>query len=235
MLLEIDSLMSGYGKKNVLGGVSLNIGDGEIVAVLGHNGAGKSTLMGTAFGIIPTSSGRVMFNGADLTRQRADKRLQAGLGYCPQGAPVFSTMTVEENLLMGSYAIKADEGWRHRMERALKIFPRLDERRTQRAGSLSGGERQMLALAMLFVAGPRLLMLDEPSGGLSPAMVDNTYSAIKEIASQLGAAIMLVEQDVQQALRVADRVYVMANGLIKFEGHPDQLRKPKNFELLIGL
>ena len=136
---------------------------------------------------------------------------------------------------MGSYAAKPGGRDRQRMEKALNIFPRLEERKSQRAGSLSGGERQMLALAMLFIAGPTLLMLDEPSGGLSPAMVDKTYKAIGEIASELGAAIMLVEQDVQQALKVATRVYVMASGHITFEGSPDALRKPENVELLIGL
>jgi branched-chain amino acid transport system ATP-binding protein len=236
MLLEVTDLQAGYGAKRVLHDVNVSVGEREIVAVLGHNGAGKSTLMHAIFGLLPATHGRIVFDGRDLTRSKPDAKLRAGLGYSPQGAPIFSTLSVEDNLLMGGYAAVADAAEvASRVAKVETIFPRLKERRHLSAGSLSGGERQMLALGMVFVASPRLVILDEPSGGLSPVMVDNTYDAISAIARDLRASVLLVEQDIDQALRIATRVYVLSNGRIRFEGSPEEIRSPVHAKLLLGL
>jgi branched-chain amino acid transport system ATP-binding protein len=236
MLLEVTDLQAGYGAKRVLHDVSVSVGEREIVAVLGHNGAGKSTLMHAIFGLLPATHGRIVFDGRDLTRSKPDAKLRAGLGYSPQGAPIFNTLSVEDNLLMGGYAAVTDAAeLASLVAKVEKIFPRLKERRHLRAGSLSGGERQMLALGMVFVASPRLVILDEPSGGLSPVMVDNTYDAISAIARDLRASVLLVEQDIDQALRIATRVYVLSNGRIRFEGSPEEIRSPAHAKLLLGL
>jgi branched-chain amino acid transport system ATP-binding protein len=236
MLLEVTDLQAGYGAKRVLHDVSVSVGEREIVAVLGHNGAGKSTLMHAIFGLLPATHGRIVFDGRDLTRSKPDAKLRAGLGYSPQGAPIFSTLSVEDNLLMGGYAAVADAAEvGSRVAKVETIFPRLKERRHLSAGSLSGGERQMLALGMVFVASPRLVILDEPSGGLSPVMVDTTYDAISAIARDLRASVLLVEQDIDQALRIATRVYVLSNGRIRFEGSPEEIRSPVHAKLLLGL
>lgn len=234
MLLEVEQVTSGYGLKTILQDVSINVGEREVVAVLGHNGAGKSTLLNTIFGVLPARSGRLRFGRADITAAKPSSRLGLGMGYSPQGAPVFPTLSVRENLSMGGGATPTDDVEK-RIEKVEMLFPRLRERSDFRAGSLSGGERQMLALGMLLVAAPRLVLLDEPSGGLSPAMVDHTYSAINEIASELTASVLLIEQNVDQALRIATRVYVLSNGRIRFEGTPDELSNADTrSRLLIG-
>lgn len=235
MLLEVNQITSGYGLKTVLKDVSLNVREREIVAVLGHNGAGKSTLLDTIYGLLKVSSGQIRLGGQAITTAKPSARLGLGMGYSPQGAPVFSTLSVRENLLMGGNAAPPEEVER-RVEKVETLFPRLRERAEFRAGSLSGGERQMLALGMLLVASPRLVLLDEPSGGLSPAMVDRTYAAIREIAAELHASVLLVEQDVEQALRIATRVYVLSNGQVRFEGTPDEMNNSEaRSRLLIGL
>lgn len=227
MLLDVANLRAGYGQKTILQDINLGVGDREIVAVLGHNGAGKSTLMNAIFGLLPITRGRVRFRDQDLTKAKPDAKLRAGMGYSPQGAPVFSTLSVKENLLMGGNVKATSAEIVTRIDKVETLFPQLRERRELRAGSLSGGERQMLALGMLLVASPRLVILDEPSGGLSPAMVDRTYAAIGEIAADLSASVLLVEQDVNQALRIATRVYVLANGRIRFEGSPEEINSPE--------
>jgi branched-chain amino acid transport system ATP-binding protein len=234
MLLEVERVTAGYGEKTVLHDVSMTVGEHEVVAVLGHNGAGKSTLLATIYGVLPVTSGRLRFETGDITAFKSSSRLSLGMGYSPQGAPVFPTLSVRDNLLMGGFTVPTDQVEK-RVEKVEALFPSLRERNAVRAGSLSGGERQMLALGMLLVAAPRLVLLDEPSGGLSPAMVDRTYSAISEIAAELSASVLLVEQDVDQALRIASRVYVLSNGRTRFEGTPDEIKgQDARSRLLIG-
>ncbi len=217
MLLQVSELDAGYGQKRVIHGASLNVGEREIVAVLGHNGAGKSTLLNAIFGVIRPTRGRVVFSGLDMTGCKPSANVPAGMGYAPQGAEVFKTLSVTDNLMLGGFAIDDQARVAESVERIQQLFPALHERRHNRAGALSGGERQMLSLGMLLVAAPRLVFLDEPSGGLSPLFVDKVYDSIKAIRDTMGASVLLVEQDLNHALEVADRVYVLANGRITYE------------------
>jgi branched-chain amino acid transport system ATP-binding protein len=235
MLLEVRGLQAGYGRKSVIHDVSLAVGEREIVAVLGHNGAGKSTLMSAIFGILAPTKGRVMFRGADVTGGRPSVKLQAGIGYAPQGAEVFKALTVTENLMMGGFALADQSRIEEKIDRVQALFPALHARRNAKAGSLSGGERQMLSLGMLLVASPKLLILDEPSGGLSPLMLETMYSGIENIARQLDASVLLVEQDTKHALAIAGRAYVMAAGRITFAGSAHELETSDRLaELLVG-
>ena len=218
MLLRVNSIEAGYGRKHVIHGVSLDVGEREVVALLGHNGAGKSTLMSAICGMVRPAMGKVVFDGADITGRNPAENIAKGLGYGLQGAEVFKSLTVTENLVVGGYALKDQKRIATSVDRMFELFPSLHARRHARAGSLSGGERQMLALGMLLVAAPRLIILDEPSGGLAPIVVDAVYNAIADIPAKLNASVLLVEQDANHALRIANRVYVLANGKIKFEG-----------------
>jgi branched-chain amino acid transport system ATP-binding protein len=199
----------------------MNIGDGEIVAVLGSNGAGKSTLNNTVCGLTPAFSGRVRFDGRDITRERYTDIVASGLIQVPEGRRVFPNLTVQENLELGSYRRGRDRR-AHNLERVFDIFPRLRERIPQRAGTLSGGEQQMLAIGRGIMSEPRLLVLDEPSLGLSPLLVDEMFTLIKRLNDE-GLAILLVEQNVGQSLEIAQRAYVMENGAIVFSGTPPEL------------
>ena len=220
-MLEVSALRGGYGAIEVLRGIDLNIGAGEIVAVLGSNGAGKSTLNNTVCGLVPAFGGRVAFGGRDITRARHTDIVAAGLIQVPEGRRVFPNLSVRENLELGSYR----RGREHRawnMERVFSVFPRLEERTAQRAGTLSGGEQQMLAIGRALMAEPRLLILDEPSLGLSPMLVDEMFSLVKRLNAE-GLSILLVEQNVGQALEIAHRAYVLENGAMTFHGTPADL------------
>ncbi len=220
-MLEVSALRGGYGAVEVLRGIDLNIGAGEIVAVLGSNGAGKSTLNNTLCGLVPAFGGRVAFEGRDITRARHTDIVAAGLIQVPEGRRVFPNLSVRENLELGSYR----RGREHRarnMQRAFASFPRLEERTAQRAGTLSGGEQQMLAIGRALMAEPRLLILDEPSLGLSPMLVDEMFSLVKRLNAE-GLSILLVEQNVGQALEIAHRAYVLENGAMTFHGTPAEL------------
>ncbi len=220
-MLEVSALRGGYGAVEVLRGIDLNIGAGEIVAVLGSNGAGKSTLNNTVCGLYPAFGGRVAFEGRDITRARHTDIVAAGLIQVPEGRRVFPNLSVRENLELGSYR----RGREHRarnMQRAFASFPRLEERTAQRAGTLSGGEQQMLAIGRALMAEPRLLILDEPSLGLSPMLVDEMFSLVKRLNAE-GLSILLVEQNVGQALEIAHRAYVLENGAMTFHGTPAEL------------
>jgi len=220
-MLEIRDLRGGYGQVEVLRGITMTINDGEIVAVLGSNGAGKSTLNNTLCGIIPAFGGRVDFDGRDVTRSRYTAIVAAGLIQVPEGRRVFPNLTVLENLELGSYL--RGRGRRSRnLERVYSVFPRLKERVAQRAGTLSGGEQQMLAIGRGLMGEPRLLILDEPSLGLSPILVEEMFALIKRLNEE-GLAILLVEQNVGQSLDVAGRAYVLENGAIVFSGTPAEL------------
>jgi branched-chain amino acid transport system ATP-binding protein len=220
-LLEIDELASGYGRVEVLRGVSLSVGAGEIVALLGSNGAGKSTLNNTVCGLVPAWRGAVRFDGAELTNATPRAVVQAGLVQVPEGRRVFPNLSVLENLELGAYA-RARERRAQNLDRVFSTFPRLAERRTQKAGTMSGGEQQMLAIGRGLMAEPRLLILDEPSLGLSPLLVEEMFALIGRLHAD-GLAVLLVEQNVAQSLDIAQRAYVLENGALRFAGAPAEL------------
>jgi branched-chain amino acid transport system ATP-binding protein len=220
-LLEIRGLRSGYGAVEVLRGIDCEIRPAEIVALLGSNGAGKSTLNNTVCGLLPASAGRVVFDGEDLTRARTTRAVAAGLIQIPEGRRIFPNLTVRENLELGAY-LRGKANRARNLERSLVLFPRLAERMAQRAATLSGGEQQMLAIGRGLMAEPRLLILDEPSLGLAPLLVEELFAFIKRLNGE-GLAILLVEQNVGQSLEIADRAYVLENGAIRFQGTPGEL------------
>jgi len=221
VLLEVRQLRAGYGRAEVLRGIDLAVGRGEIVALLGSNGAGKSTLNNTVCGIVPAWSGQVVLDGRDLTRAHYREIVQAGLIQVPEGRRIFPNLSVRENLELGAFA-RGRAGRARNLERALTLFPRLRERTTQRAGTMSGGEQQMLAIGRALMAEPVLLILDEPSLGLSPRLVEELFALIARL-NEDGLTVMLVEQNVGQSLDIADRAYVLENGSVRFSGSPAEL------------
>ncbi|MCP5269874.1 MAG: ABC transporter ATP-binding protein [Burkholderiaceae bacterium] len=220
-LLQIDDLATGYGRTEVLRGVSLAVQPGEIVALLGSNGAGKSTLNNTVSGLVKPWRGAVRFDGVDLTGAHPRVVVQAGLIQVPEGRRVFPNLTVLENLELGAYARARDRRPRN-LDRVFTTFPRLAERRTQKAGTMSGGEQQMLAIGRGLMAEPTLLILDEPSLGLSPLLVEEMFTLIRRLHGE-GLSLLLVEQNVAQSLDIAQRAYVMENGSLRFSGTPAEL------------
>jgi branched-chain amino acid transport system ATP-binding protein len=220
-LLEIGALRGGYGRVEVLRGIDLQLHAGETVALLGSNGAGKSTLNNTVCGLVPAWAGRVRFAGQELTRASSRAIVQAGLIQVPEGRRVFPNLSVRDNLELGSYA-RARARRASNLERVFGVFPKLRERDKQRAGTLSGGEQQMLAIGRGLMAEPKLLILDEPSLGLSPLLVEELFALIGRLHAD-GLAVLLVEQNVGQSLDIADRAYVLENGAIRFAGTPAEL------------
>ena len=221
--LSVRSLITGYGKKQVVNGVSLEIAPGEIVALIGHNGAGKSTLLKALFGLLPIWSGEVAFNGDDLQKPKPRDLLRAGVAYVPQGNRVFTDLTVRENLEMGGVTLSNKAQLKDGIERVFTLFPALKPELRRRAGTLSGGEKQMLALGNALILSPRLLLLDEPSLGLAPPLVREALTRIKEINRDSGVTVLIVEQKVREVLKIAHRVYVLRNGLVSFSGPADSL------------
>ena len=220
-LLEVQQLRGGYGAVEVLRGVDLVVRAGEIVALLGSNGAGKSTLNQTVCALLPAWSGQMRFDGHDLARMHYRDVVKAGLIQVPEGRKIFPNLTVLENLEIGSFA-RAREHRAINLERVFVIFPRLKDRRTQKAGTMSGGEQQMLAIGRGLMAEPRLLILDEPSLGLSPLLVEEMFTLIRRLHAD-GLSVLLVEQNVAQSLEIADRAYVLENGSVSFAGTPAEL------------
>jgi branched-chain amino acid transport system ATP-binding protein len=220
-LLDIRGLRGGYGRVEVLRGVDLQVNDGEIVALLGSNGAGKSTLNNTVSGIVRSWGGRVSFDGRDLSHAHYRSVVLAGLIQVPEGRKIFPNLTALENLELGSFT-RARERRAQNLERVFDTFPRLKERLAQKAGTMSGGEQQMLAIGRGLMAEPRLLILDEPSLGLSPLLVDELFALIRRLHDG-GLAVLLVEQNVGQSLEIADRAYVLENGSVRFSGLPAEL------------
>jgi len=220
-LLDIRQLRSGYGRAEVLRGVDLAVNEGEIVALLGSNGAGKSTLNNTVCGIVPAWSGEFHFEGRSLTRAHYREVVKAGLIQVPEGRKIFPNLTVRENLELGSFT-RARERRTQNLAKVYATFPRLQERVTQKAGLMSGGEQQMLAIGRALMAEPRLLILDEPSLGLSPLLVEELFTLIRRLHDD-GLAVLLVEQNVGQSLEIADRAYVLENGAVRFQGLPAEL------------
>jgi branched-chain amino acid transport system ATP-binding protein len=216
-LLELRDVHAGYGSIKILHGVSLHVNEGEVVSIIGPNGAGKSTTFKVIMNLITYLSGDIEFGGRSLVGERTDRVLAHGLGYVPQGRVVFSTMTVRENLEMGAYLERDKTRFKAAVEYIFSVFPRLGERQRQLAGSMSGGEQQMLSMARALVMRPQALMLDEPSLGLSPRFVDEVFDTIVEMARQ-GLTVMLVEQNAARALEISDRGYVLELGRNRFEG-----------------
>jgi branched-chain amino acid transport system ATP-binding protein len=216
-LLELRDVQAGYGSIQILHGVSLHVNAGEVVSVIGPNGAGKSTTFKVIMGFIEHLGGEITFEGKSLVGQRPDGVLALGLGYVPQGRVVFATMTVRENLEMGAYLERDKARLAQSMDFVYSLFPRLYERRRQMAGTMSGGEQQMLAMGRALMMRPKMMMLDEPSLGLSPRFVDEVFDKIVDLARG-GLTVMLVEQNAARALEISDRGYVLELGRNRFEG-----------------
>jgi branched-chain amino acid transport system ATP-binding protein len=217
VLLEVDAIESGYGKKTVLQGVGLRVHEGEVVAVLGHNGAGKSTALKTILGLLPTRAGMVRFAGEPWANGDPAENVRRGMALVPQGRGVFPDLTVAENLMLGAYTRRDAAATAARLREVIELFPMLEERRSQRAGTLSGGQQQMVAVAMALMPRPRLMMMDEPSIGLAPVLVQRVLETVRQINRRFGTAIILVEQNIKTALGVADRAYVMKSGRVVLE------------------
>ena len=215
-LLEVDGLDAFYGRIRALEGVSLRVAQGEIVALIGANGAGKTTTLRAISGLIRAAKGRIVFDGHEISRLGPAEIVRRGIGHSPEGRRVFARMTVRENLELGAFTRTSGAEFAEDFERVLAIFPRLRERLTQKSGTLSGGEQQMLAMARALMSRPRLLMLDEPSLGLSPILVQTIFRVIREI-NERGTTVLLIEQNARQALGIATRGYVLEVGKIAFE------------------
>jgi branched-chain amino acid transport system ATP-binding protein len=225
MLLELNEVHVYYGKIEAIRGISFDVNEGEIVTLIGANGAGKSTTLKTISGLRTVSRGEIRFNGQVITRMPGHKRVLAGIGQAPEGRGIFPGMTVEENLHMGAYARSGD--FSKDLAKVYDLFPRLAERRRQAGGTLSGGEQQMLAIGRALMSEPKVLLLDEPSMGLAPILVNQIFSIIEEI-NRRGTTILLVEQNAQQALRIADRAYVLETGrIVKSAPAADLLNDPE--------
>ncbi len=216
-MLEVKNLEVYYGVIRALKGISFEVNEGEIVTLIGANGAGKTTTMQSVVGLIPSRGGTVTFNGTDITKTPCHKIVHLGMTQVPEGRRIFQELTVYENLLMGAYSIKDTSGFKNDLEAVYTRFPRLAERRNQIAGTLSGGEQQMLAMGRAIMSHPKLLMLDEPSMGLAPILVEQIFDIIKEL-HKAGTTILLVEQNAEMALKVADRAYVLETGSVAMSG-----------------
>jgi branched-chain amino acid transport system ATP-binding protein len=232
-LVRIDEVIAGYFPGvNILNGCDLYAHAGELVGIIGPNGAGKSTLLKSLFGLVKVRSGRVTFDDADITNRRADQLVARGIGFVPQNNNVFPSLTIEENLQMGAY--QAPKTFARQFQTVAEIFPALAERRKQRAGSLSGGERQMVAMGRALMMQPKVLLLDEPSAGLSPALTDEAFVRVKAI-NKTGVTVIMVEQNARRCLQICDRGYVLDQGRNAYTGTGKALANdPKVVELYLG-
>ena len=216
-LLEVKDLQVYYGVICALKGISFEVNEGEIVSLIGANGAGKTTMMQSVVGIIPKKSGSVIFDGKDITKMPCHNIVKLGMTQVPEGRRIFQELSVYENLMMGAYTVRNSQQFKEDLESVFERFPRLAERRNQIAGTLSGGEQQMLAMSRALMIRPKLLMLDEPSMGLAPILVDQIFEIIKELNKQ-GTTILLVEQNANKALEISDRAYVLETGSMSLSG-----------------
>jgi branched-chain amino acid transport system ATP-binding protein len=222
--LEIENLHTYYGQIHALKGVSLTVDKGEIVTLIGANGAGKSTLLKTTSGLLRPSQGSILLDGKDLTQYPPHEIVARGVVQVPEGRRVFGRLTVTENLEMGAFAISDQKLIKENLERVFNLFPRLKERSRQVSGTLSGGEQQMLAMGRALMANPRVLLLDEPSMGLAPVLVDGIFDTIRQLHAE-GTTILLVEQNARMALQVADRGYVLQSGAVVLSDNAENLRQ----------
>ena len=231
-LLEARDIVAGYGETEILHGVSITVDAGEIVTIIGPNGCGKSTLMKSVIGLVNVGSGRVTFRGEDISNFPPERIVRYGLCYVPQTANVFPSLTIRENLDMGAFIRKDD--YRARIEEMFEIFPDLADRPNRTAGSLSGGQRQMLAIARALMLDPVMLLLDEPSAGLSPLMMGSVFERIRSV-NAMGVSILLVEQNAREALSMSDRGYVLSSGENRLEDRgPALLDNPEIARLYLG-
>jgi branched-chain amino acid transport system ATP-binding protein len=233
-MLEVRGLECRYGKVSVLKGVSLEVRQGELVSLIGANGAGKTTTLRAISGLMPSVGGRIVFEGEDISRVAARRILELGIAHCPEGRRVFPYMTVQENLEMGCYRRSDHARIAEDMDRILSRFPVLAERRRQPAGTLSGGEQQMLAIGRALMSRPRLMLFDEPSLGLAPTMVERTFDIIAEIRKE-GTTVLMVEQNAYAALEMCDRTYVLESGAVALQGTgPELLGNPHVRQAYLG-
>jgi len=228
-MLQVENLYAGYGASQVLTGTSLEVRQGLVVALIGPNGAGKTTTLRAISGIVRPTAGRIVIDGREVQGMTAARIARLGVAHAPEGRRVFGPLSVEDNLLLGAYAhLPLFFGFRgragHDLERIYELFPRLRERRRQSAGTLSGGEQQMLAIGRALMANPKVMLLDEPSMGLAPVIVDEVFATIRQLKEE-GITLLLVEQSARRALEVADYAYVMERGGIVIEGSPAELQK----------
>ena len=221
-MLEVKDIHVYYGIIEALKGVSFEVNQGEVIALIGANGAGKTTTLHTLTGLLPAKQGSIIFEGKDITKVPAHKIVEMGIAHVPEGRRVFSQLSVYENLIMGAYTRKDKKEIAESLEMVYKRFPRLEERKTQRAGTLSGGEQQMLAMGRALMSKPRIIVMDEPSMGLSPIFVNEIFDIIK-VVSESGTTVLLVEQNAKKALSIADRAYVLETGKVILEGDADDL------------
>lgn len=226
-MLEVNDINVYFGAVHALKGISLKIDDGEIVTLIGANGAGKTTTLRSISGIIKPKSGNILFNGRDISKLKATDIVSMGISHVPEGRRIFTNMTVMENLEMGAYIRKDKSGIKKDFESVFERFPRLSERKNQVAGTLSGGEQQMLAIGRALMSRPKVMLLDEPSMGLAPILVNEIFSIIKDI-NENGTTVMLVEQNATMALSIANRAYVIQNGTITVEGKSKDLMADDN-------
>jgi branched-chain amino acid transport system ATP-binding protein len=234
-LLTIKNLHSGYGDVKVIKGISLEINSGEIVSIVGANGAGKTTLLNTISGVITANSGEISFDGQRIEQLPPHEITDLGIIHVPEGRKIFPMFTVYENLLIGSTMPRTIKERKNNLERVYELLPRLAERKTQVGSTLSGGEQQMLAIGRALMGMPRILMLDEPSLGLSPKLVSTVFEIIQRINGQ-GITVVLVEQNVKQALKLSQRAYVLENGMIALEGSSDEIiNNPRVKKAYLGL
>ena len=233
-LLEIDGVVTAYDKADVLQGVTLTVEEGTVTCLLGSNGSGKTTLVRSILGLTPARTGRIVFDGRDITRQPTHRIVAAGIACIPEGRKVFPKLTVEENLRIGAYGESSDAVVAGRMTDILRIFPRLAERRTQLAGTMSGGEQAMVSIGRGLMCAPKLLLIDEPSLGLSPLLVKENFAIIRKI-NERGITVFLVEQNVHQTLAISRRGYVLSKGRVVAGGAPDELKdRPEVREAYFG-
>lgn len=229
-MLEIKDLEVCYGVIRAIKGVSFEVNQGEVIALIGANGAGKTTILHTITGLIPAQSGSIVFEGKELTKTPAHKIVSMGMAHVPEGRRIFQELSVLENLKLGAYTRKDKAGIADSLQKVYMHFPRLEERKNQIAGTLSGGEQQMLAMGRALMSNPRILLMDEPSMGLSPLLVTEIFTIIKEISAR-GTTVLLVEQNAKKALSIADRAYVLETGNITLNGkasdliHDESVRK----------
>ena len=221
-MLEVKNLSVSYGAIDAVKDISFTVNAGEIVSLIGANGAGKTTTLHTITGLVPAKSGSVMYNGVDLLKTHNNKIVTLGMAHIPEGRHVFTRMSVEENLEMGAFSLKDQSDLKKDLDMVYGLFPRLKERRNQKAGTLSGGEQQMLAMGRALMSHPKTILMDEPSMGLSPKLVKEIFSIIRKLHEQ-GITILLVEQNAKMALSIADRAYVLETGRITMEGDAKEL------------
>ena len=234
-LLEVESLVAGYGATQVIHGLSIRVVAGGVTALLGANGAGKTTLMKALAGLVPVKSGSFRFEGTDITRSTCDKRVLAGMVLVPEGRMVFPSLSVHENLRLGGINVRARPAWRRSLEHVYHVFPKLLERESQQAATLSGGEQQMLAIGRGLMAQPRLMLLDEPTLGLAPVMAMQIFELVRKLGSE-GLTLLLAEQDVHHTLDVASHAYVIENGRVAAEGPASEIGSdPRIKQAYLGL